>query len=106
MDMCTREIISYGISRRPSAENIMNALKESIEITNECKYRRTFHSDQGWAYQMKAYRYKLKENKIFQSMSRKGKCHDNSKMENFFGVMKQEMYYGEVYNSYEELKKK
>ena len=37
-------------------------------------------------------------------MYRKGNCHDNSVMENFFGIMKQEMYYGEVYYSYDELK--
>lgn len=43
---------------------------------------------------MKAYKYKLKENRIYQSMSRKGNCYDNSKMENFFGILKQEMYYG------------
>jgi transposase InsO family protein len=104
MDMCNREIISYGISRRPSAENIMIPLNKAIEITSDCKYRRTFHSDQGWAYQMKAYIHTLKDNKIFQSMSRKGNCHDNAVMENFFGIMKQEMYYGVTYYSYEELK--
>ena len=53
---------------------------------------------------MKAYVHALKEKRIFQSMSRKGNCHDNSVMENFFGIMKQEMYYGETYYSYEELK--
>ena len=53
---------------------------------------------------MNAYRYTLKENRIFQSISRKGNCYDNSVMENFFGIMKQEMYYGCVYYSYEELK--
>lgn len=104
MDMCNSEIISYGISERPSAESIMIALNKAIEITSDCKYRRTFHSDQGWAYQMKTYVHKLKENRIFQSMSRKGNCHDNSIMENFFGIMKQEMYYGVTYYSYEELK--
>lgn len=104
MDMCNSEIISYAISQRPSAENIMKALNEAISVTNDCKYRRTFHSDQGWAYQMKAYVSKLKENKIFQSMSRKGNCHDNSVMENFFGILKQEMYYGKVYYSFDELK--
>lgn len=104
MDMYNREIISYGISKRPSAENIMNALRQAIEVTNDCKYRRTFHSDQGWAYQMKAYVKELKDNKIFQSMSRKGNCIDNSPMENFFGILKQEMYYGFIYHSYEELK--
>ncbi|SET77316.1 Integrase core domain-containing protein, partial [Salinibacillus kushneri] len=66
--------------------------------------RTTIHSDQGWGYQMKRYVKKLKDNGIFQSMSRKGNCLDNSPMENFFGLMKQEMYYGKVYKSFEELK--
>ena len=104
MDLYNREILSYGISQSPSASNIMGALNEAISITADCKYRRTFHSDQGWAYQMKSYIHELKSHKIFQSMSRKANCHDNSVMENFFGLMKQEMYYGHVYRSYEELK--
>lgn len=53
---------------------------------------------------MKRYVKKLKDNGIFQSMSRKGNCLDNSPMESFFGIMKQEMYYGKVYYSFEELK--
>lgn len=53
---------------------------------------------------MKAYSQRLKNERIFQSMSRKGNCHDNSVMENFFGILKQEMYYGSKYYSYEELK--
>ena len=53
---------------------------------------------------MKAHTHTLKKNKIFQSMSSKGNCHDNSVMESFFGIMKQEMYYGEAYYSYKELK--
>ena len=104
MDMFNREILSYGISQRPSAAKIMEALNKAIDITSDCKYRRTFHSDQGWAYQMKAYVNTLNEHRIFQSMSRKGNCHDNSVMENFFGIMKQEMYYGVVYCSFDELK--
>ena len=53
---------------------------------------------------MGAYSNALKGNKIFQSMSRKGNCYDNSVMENFFGILKQEMYYGNTYYSFEELK--
>ena len=96
--------LSYRIGNRPSAENILEAQAEAIRITADCPYRRTFHSDQGWAYQMKAYVRKLKQERIFQSMSRKGNCLDNALMENFFGLLKQEMYYGVVYYSYEELK--
>lgn len=53
---------------------------------------------------MHSYSRQLKEERIFQSMSRKGNCYDNSVMENFFGLLKQEIYYGVVYYSYEELK--
>ena len=53
---------------------------------------------------MSAYACELKENKIFQSMSRKGNCYDNSVMENFFGLLKQEIYYGNTYYSFDELK--
>lgn len=104
LDMFNREIISYRISKAPNAQAISEALEEAIERTSDCPYRRTFHSDQGWAYQMKSYCEELKENKIFQSMSRKGNCLDNSPMENFFGILKQEMYYGKTYSSFEELK--
>lgn len=104
MDMYNSEIISYSISRKPSSQAIVSALTQAIEATNDCKYRRTFHSDRGWAYQMKVYNKMLTKNKIFQSMSRKGNCYDNSVMENFFGLLKQEMYYGVVYYSYDELK--
>ena len=33
MDMYNREIISYSISERPTAKNIMDALKEAIKVT-------------------------------------------------------------------------
>lgn len=104
MDMFNSEILSYSIDRSPSAINVMTALDQAIQVTSDCPYRRTFHSDQGWAYQMKSYTDRLKAERIFQSMSRKGNCHDNSVMENFFGLLKQEIYYGVIYYSYEELK--
>ena len=36
-------------------------------------------------------------------MSRKGNCLDNSPMENFFGLLKQEMFYGQQFITYTEL---
>ena len=104
LDMFNGEILCYGISKNPSAMSILSAQKQAIEITSDCLYRRTFHSDRGWAYQMSAYSQALKENKIFQSMSRKGNCYDNSIMENFFGILKQEIYYGNTYYSFDDLK--
>lgn len=107
LDLYNREIISYGISKRPTLELVINPLNEAIEIIrNKAKYRCTIHSDQGWHYQHNQWVNKLKTNKIFQSMSRKATCEDNAAMENFFGLMKQEMYHGEPLISYDELKQK
>ena len=93
LDMFNGEILNYSITQTPSAVGILSAQKRAIEITSDCQYRRTFHSDRSWAYQMEAYSSALKENKIFQSMSRKGNCYDNSVMENFFGTFKTECLY-------------
>lgn len=41
----------------------------------------------------------LKNNNIVQSMSRKGNCLDNSMMENFFGLMKNELLYVNDFDS-------
>ncbi len=49
---------------------------------------------------------RLKNRNIEQSMSRRGNCIDNSPMENFFGLLKQEMYYGEKFTSIKQLEKK
>ena len=48
----------------------------------------------------------LKEHGIYQSMSRKGNCLDNSSMENFFGLLKQEMYDGQEKVSFNDLKRR
>lgn len=50
MDMCNGEIVSYRIDKQPSVKNVLDGLEQVIAITSDCKYRRTFHSDQGWAY--------------------------------------------------------
>lgn len=51
-------------------------------------------SDQCWPYQNPRYVKMFKDASIIQSMSRKGNCMDNGIMESFFGVIKEEMYYG------------
>ena len=58
-------------------------------------------------YQMKQYQYLLKQNGIRQSMSRKGNCLDNSVAENFFGILKSELYYvkEKQYKNLEDLEK-
>lgn len=105
IDIHNREIISYNISTSPNFTQITNMLDgafERFENLNDL----ILHSDQGWQYQMHAFQQELKKRNIIQSMSRKGNCLDNSPMENFFGIMKNEMFYGKehTFNSLEELR--
>lgn len=44
----------------------------------------------------------LKDHNITQSMSRKGNCLDNAMMENFFGLMKNELLYTNKFESIED----
>jgi putative transposase len=53
---------------------------------------------------MKQYQFLLKEKGITQSMSRKGNCLDNAIIENFFGILKSELFYLKKYNSISQLK--
>ncbi|MEJ6399838.1 IS3 family transposase [Nicoliella lavandulae] len=91
MDLFSGEIISYNISSHPNMNCVMKPLKEVIQLVKDLPYRTTIHSDQGAQYQSHIWQKELKKNKIFQSMSRKGNCIDNSPMESFFHIMKAEI---------------
>ena len=93
LDMHNREIVSYSISKHPGYKQITDMLNKAFNKFDDLG-NLIFHSDQGWQYQMYHYRKELKKRGITQSMSRKGNCLDNSPMENFFGKMKNEMFYG------------
>ena len=98
IDMYNNEIVSYSISLSPNFNQTREMLDKLIDRLPK-NTKPILHSDQGWQYQMKEYQRILKENNIQQSMSRKGNCLDNSIMENFFGRLKMEMFYGEKFKS-------
>ena len=92
-DLCTGEIISYSISPSPNMEMVMGMLNAAL-LAHPDHDGLMIHSDQGFQYQHRAFVNCLRENGIVQSMSRKGNCLDNGKMETFFSTLKREMYYG------------
>ena len=82
--------------RVPFFDNtIFQALSNITYLTGNGPFHEglIFHSDQGWQYQHESYQQKLKNKGIKQSMSRKGNSMDNGMMENFFGLLKTEMFY-------------
>lgn len=104
LDVYNSEIISYTISHHPTIKLTNRMLNKAIHKSKNIKDL-VIHSDQGFHYQHSSWSNKLKKLNIKQSMSRKGNCLDNSPMENFFGLLKQEMYYGVEFKNYEELRK-
>lgn len=92
LDGYNGEIISYNTSKSPNLEQINDMLNKALEKNNNLDGL-IFHSDQGWQYQHQSYQQKLKNNGIKQSMSRKGNSMDNGMIENFFGLLKTEMFY-------------
>ena len=98
MDLYNREIVSYSISTSPNLWQIRDML-DGLFAKLPADASPVFHSDQGWQYQHAEYQRLLAEHNITQSMSRKGNCMDNGAMENFFGRLKVEMFYGEKFES-------
>jgi putative transposase len=103
LDLYNSEIISYNISNRPNFCQTIDMLEKAI-IRLPAGSRLILHSDQGWQYQMKEYQDLLRKNKIRQSMSRKGNCLDNAVIENFFGILKSELFYTKQFKSIDCLK--
>ncbi len=101
LDLFNREIISYSISLSPDLQQIRDMLNSLFKKLSK-DARPIFHSDQGWQYQHAEYQRALTEHNITQSMSRKGNCMDNGAMENFFGRLKVEMFYGEHFQTVDE----
>ena len=98
LDLFNNEVVSYAVSMSPNLEQIREMLNGLFEKL-PADAKPIFHSDQGWQYQHAEYQRLLSEHNITQSMSRKGNCMDNGVMENFFGRLKVEMFYGEKFES-------
>lgn len=101
LDGFNGEIISYNTSKSPNLAQIDDMLNKAFKKVGNLEGL-IFHSDQGWQYQHQSYQQRLKNNGIKQSMSRKGNSMDNGMMENFFGLLKTEMFYDQE-NCYETL---
>ena len=95
IDFHTREIVAYDISVHPNMLQIKRMMYQLVDRYDKHLRGSVIHSDQGWQYQQKWYQDFLQEHGMIQSMSRKGNCLDNSPTENFFGRLKEEVFYGQ-----------
>ena len=97
IDFNSREVLSYEVGLDAKVVKVIKMLDKLKETHKDNIKGMIIQSDQGVQYQNSRYSDKLKELGIIQSMSRKGNCLDNSPTENFFGRMKEEMWYNNEY---------
>lgn len=100
LDLCSRDIVSYTISDRPTLSMVTTMIDRAFETLPD-DTGLILHSDQGFHYQSQKYQRMLKQNGVKQSMSRKGNCLDNAVIENFFGLLKSELLYLQNFESME-----
>ena len=89
MDLYSRRIIGWSMSRRINRHIVLNALRMALA------QRRPgddliHHSDRGVQYLSDDFQALLRTNGITCSMSDKGSCYDNAVVESFFASLKRE----------------
>lgn len=88
MDIHTRKILGWQTDSRITSKLVEEAI---IKALMENESPEIFHSDQGVQYASERFRKILRDNKIRQSMSRRGNCYDNAITESFFHTLKTEL---------------
>lgn len=101
LDYGTGQIVAYKLSKR----NDNQLVKETVvQIEEDLIPRETLiHSDRGFQYTSHFFKKFIDDKQLIQSMSRVGKCIDNGPMENFWGIIKVEMYRLRNYETFEQL---
>lgn len=102
IDLFNQEVVSYEVRKTVALPLVTDMLKSATAKLGKHE-QPIVHSDQGWQYQNRQYQKHLKERGLSQSMSRKGNCLDNAVAENFFGILKTEMYHNEAFKSADDL---
>ena len=92
MDLYDGFIVGYSLDTRQgvrlATESIHNA--HTVQMV---KGSLMIHSDQGFQYRSWGYARMAENLSVIPSMSRRGNCLDNSRMESFFGTLKAESIY-------------
>ncbi len=92
IDGYTKEILSYVLSPSLELDFVLETIDQLTQnYGSELTQDTIIHSDQGSHYTSYRYIDLIKDNKLRQSMSRRGNCWDNAPQESFFGHMKSEM---------------
>lgn len=98
LDLFSRKVIAYGISKKNSTQLVTSTFKQAVACHDHLKSL-VFHSDRGSQYLSYVFQKLLREHSIKQSVSAPGRPHDNAVAESFFASLKRENLYRKEYTS-------
>jgi len=105
LDLCTKEVLGYKISRRASTELVKQALADAlISSGRDHTQGLIFHSDRGTQYASKSFQSMCRAHNITPSMSAVGNPFDNAVVESFFSSAKREEIYRRNYSGIDEVR--
>ena len=97
MDRCSRRIIGWALGRQRNVVLTLRALNHAV--ASRCpKPGLIFHTDRGIEYYANAFRERLAQLQVIQSMNRPGKVTDKAFMESFFHSMKADVIHGNTFS--------
>ncbi|HIF9399623.1 TPA: IS3 family transposase [Photobacterium damselae] len=102
IDLFTQEVVAYKVAKNVRLPLVTEMLTDVVATLGE-DAKPIVHSDQGGQYRHKKYQKKLSESGLTQSMSRKINCLDNAVAENFFALLKTEMYHNQHFEDADDL---
>lgn len=104
LDLFSRKVVGWSMSNRNNTKLIVNALKMAI-MRAKPSQQVLHHSDQGANYTSYEYQDHLRANNFVVSMSRKANCYDNAVAESFFSTLKNELMWGNSFESPDQARK-
>lgn len=102
IDLFTQEVVAYKVAKNARLPLVTDMLTEALSKLDRGS-KPIIHSDQGWQYRHWSYQKKVVDSGLTQSMSRKGNCLDNAVAENFFALLKTEMYHNQSFKDANDL---
>lgn len=101
LDYGDNKIVAFKLSHHNNNALVRDTVTQIEDLILPTKT--LLHSDRGFQYTSKFFKKFVEDHQIIQSMSRVGKCIDNGPMENFWGIIKEEMYRLKTYETFKDL---